>query len=61
MRIPGVHHADIFRALHFPSQPLLLKVLRRPIEITQYVSIRYGERLATSWGRTLGRQQGCQL
>ena len=29
-----------------PSQYLIIEVLRRPIEFTQYLSIRYTERLA---------------
>lgn len=30
----------------FPSQPLIVKVLRRPIESTTYLSMRYTDRLA---------------
>jgi len=32
--------------LSIPSQLLVVKVLRRPLEFTQYLSIRYTERLA---------------
>jgi transposase InsO family protein len=38
-------HDQTFDAWFHPSQLLLLEVLRRPIESTQYLSIRYTERL----------------
>ena len=37
---------QIFDASFLPSQLLLLRLLRGPIESTQYLSIRYTERLA---------------
>jgi hypothetical protein len=37
---------QIFDAFPLSSQPLLLRLLRGPIESTQYLSIRYTERLA---------------
>jgi len=33
-------------ASSFPSQPLTVEVLRRPVESAQYLSIRYTQRLA---------------
>ena len=41
-----VVHDPLFGACLPPSQLLPLEVLRRPLESTQYLSIRYTERLA---------------
>jgi hypothetical protein len=43
---PDDRHDQLLDASLLPSQPLTAKVLRRPVESTQYLSIRYTERLA---------------
>jgi putative transposase len=43
---PDDRHDQLLDASLLPSQPLTAKVLRRPIESAQYLSIRYTERLA---------------
>ena len=43
---PDDQHDQLLDASLLPSQPLTAKVLRRPVESTQYLSIRYTERLA---------------
>jgi transposase InsO family protein len=43
---PDDPHDQLLDASLLPSQPLIAKVLRRPIESAQYLSIRYTERLA---------------
>ena len=40
------HGQQLVFASSFPSQLLTIEMLRRPLESTQYVSIRYTERLA---------------
>jgi hypothetical protein len=43
---PDDRHDQLLDAFLLPSQPLTAKVLRRPVEFTQYLAIRYTERLA---------------
>jgi transposase InsO family protein len=44
--LEDVQHDQPNDVFLFPSQLLLIEVLRRPVESTQYLSIRYSERLA---------------
>ena len=43
---PDDRHDQLLDAFLLPSQPLTAKVLRRPVESAQYLSIRYTQRLA---------------
>jgi putative transposase len=43
---PDDRHDQLLDASLLPSQPLTAKVLRRPVESAQYLSVRYTQRLA---------------
>jgi transposase InsO family protein len=43
---PDDRRDQLLDAFSLPSQPLTAKVLRRPVESAQYLSIRYTQRLA---------------